>query len=137
MLPYQTGGTAGAECSAVIESSFRPYGKGRKEVRPLSSGRTAGALYRTELKLLEGYGAFSGKVYSEGRLFRVILRRGFRHQIRCHLAWIGRPLLNDRLYGGEDDGGFLALKANALYFNDPVTGKPLTIRLPGRLPGLE
>ena len=36
----------------------------------------------------------------DGRLeMRVSLARGFRHQIRAHLAWMGLPLAGDSLYG--------------------------------------
>jgi 23S rRNA pseudouridine1911/1915/1917 synthase len=114
----------------AVESAFRPYGPGRKQVRPVSSGR----VYRTEYTVLppEAAGVFSAyvRLHPEGRLFTVTLVRGFRHQIRCHLAWLGWPLLNDPLYGGDDDGGFLALRAHALSFTDPDTGEPGTIRLP-------
>jgi 23S rRNA-/tRNA-specific pseudouridylate synthase len=54
----------------------------------------------------------------------VRIKRGFRHQIRCHLSWIGYPILNDPLYGSQpfqaDD--FLALCAQALFFIDPDSG---------------
>jgi 23S rRNA pseudouridine1911/1915/1917 synthase len=133
--PAGSAGAAGAVAdAAVIESCFRPYGVGRKQVRPVIG--SGGTLYRTELRPAEESGAFSDYVraFPGGRLFSVILRRGFRHQIRCHLAWIGWPLLNDTLYGGGNTGGFLALRANALSFKDPVTGKALTVRLPRDFP---
>jgi 23S rRNA pseudouridine1911/1915/1917 synthase len=61
--------------------------------------------------------------------FTIRLRRGFRHQIRCHLAWIGFPVVNDPLYGLGDDGGFLALRATGLSFVDPKTGEPAKFSL--------
>jgi 23S rRNA pseudouridine1911/1915/1917 synthase len=112
----------------IVESPFRAWGPGRKAVRPgfppdrggstkkaRRSALDRGLPYRTEITALE----------REGDLFRfqVRLRRGFRHQIRCHLAWLGFPLLNDGLYGGEDRGGFLALSAQGLSFLDPSTGE--------------
>jgi 23S rRNA-/tRNA-specific pseudouridylate synthase len=63
----------------------------------------------------------------EGLLATVGLTRGFRHQIRAHFAWIGLPLLGDRLYGGVERP-FLALVATELGFEDPETGLPLRIR---------
>jgi len=102
-----------------IESAFRPFGKGRQQVRPLLQGSP---LYRTEI--------LSGKQNGARHLFRVRIRRGFRHQIRCHLAWAKRPLLNDSLYGGNSDGGFLALRAAALAFSDPDSGERKTYQLP-------
>jgi 23S rRNA pseudouridine1911/1915/1917 synthase len=80
------------------------------------------------------------------QIFNLRIRRGFRHQIRCHLAWIGKPILYDTLYGGEDPQGRagssnspapgdekkrpIALRALAVYFFDPATGRPRDYRLP-------
>jgi 23S rRNA pseudouridine1911/1915/1917 synthase len=69
-----------------------------------------------------------------GGLFHFTLRisRGFRHQIRCHLAWLGYPLLNDGLYGGLSQGdGLLALKARGISFYDPASGEPRVYVLAG------
>jgi 23S rRNA pseudouridine1911/1915/1917 synthase len=104
----------------VIESYFRPFGLGRKQVRPVTQGQ--GALYRTEIA------AFSQPT-PDYYAFTVRLLRGFRHQVRCHLAWIGCPVLNDPLYGTNADGGFLALRANGLIFTDPQSGKPREYRI--------
>ncbi|MDR1617786.1 MAG: RNA pseudouridine synthase [Treponema sp.] len=123
----------------VIESFFRPYGPGRKTVRPLTEparyGREyasdRGGFYRTELR--------GAEAREDGSLrFTLRILRGFRHQIRCHLAWTGWPVLNDPLYGpgGAADGAvsppesFLALRAQALYFFDPRDGRPLEFHIP-------
>ena len=111
----------------VIESYFRPFGPGRKEVRPVMDtvgknkelAKDKGAFYRTEIisvsKTEQGYLSFALR-----------LRRGFRHQIRSHLAWIGCPVLNDLLYGsaaaGRSNNDFLTLRANGLVFNNPGNG---------------
>ena len=100
-----------------IESFFRPFGPGRKQVRPVTDrmyrelAKDQGGYYRTEI------------ISIKDNLFTVRIKRGFRHQIRCHLAWIGRPILNDPLYGKvpPDNGAFLALSANALFFSDPTS----------------
>ena len=97
---------------AFIESAFRPWGPGRRAVRP---SPFPGSLYRTEI-LLDGQEA-GGNL-----LFRLLLVRGYRHQIRCHLAWAGSPILNDPLYGSGVAGGFLALCAVKIAFTDPETG---------------
>ncbi|MDR1107409.1 MAG: RNA pseudouridine synthase [Spirochaetaceae bacterium] len=122
--------------SAVIESGFRPYGRGRKTVRPvLNPMLPPEKVYRTGILTIEKQGAFT--------LFSVWIQRGFRHQIRCHLAWLGFPLVNDPLYDGADfpwqgDGvspsqSFLALKAQGISFDDPATGKPREYVLPSLL----
>jgi 23S rRNA pseudouridine1911/1915/1917 synthase len=144
-FPPLPGGAAGEApwCDALIQSYFRPWGPGRKAVRPVMEpglgkrGRTIaadrGKPYVTEV--LEtadfGEGARSPAVY-----FRLRIKRGFRHQIRCHLSWIGKPILNDRLYGGtapENSGGAIALRAQGFSFYDPLSGEKREYRIPGLL----
>jgi 23S rRNA pseudouridine1911/1915/1917 synthase len=135
----------------TIESSFRPYGPGRRAVRPVLMGDLTkkprrefaldrGNPYRTDLLDLNSTG--------KTRCFRVRIARGFRHQIRCHLAWLGYPVLGDGLYGGlpEPENNVpaagtnaddtccvnypLALKAQGLFFQDPLSGEDRQYRLP-------
>jgi 23S rRNA pseudouridine1911/1915/1917 synthase len=107
----------------TIESYFRPYGPGRKLVRPVTENKkyreTARDFYKTEI------------IKKNENVFNVRIKRGFRHQIRCHLCWIGFPILNDPLYPApaEDHSGELALRSHALFFNDPSTGKPRECRI--------
>jgi 23S rRNA pseudouridine1911/1915/1917 synthase len=104
-----------------IESNFRPYGPGRKEVRPLNESKA----YCTEI--LSGEPTELEKIL----YFRLRIHRGFRHQIRCHLAWAGFPTLNDPLYGGQNFGkGTLALRAERIIFPDPYSGDTLAYALP-------
>jgi len=124
----------------LIKSYFRPYGPGRKQVRPVTEEKLKGkeiakdgdSYYMTEVIGIEKKQTDSAE---EVFHFTVRIRRGFRHQIRCHLAWVGFPVLNDRLYGnaygnayGKAYGdGFLALRATGLFFDDPQSGKPVQI----------
>ena len=110
-------------CSpSPIESFFRPFGPGRKMVRPLTDAdckgkevaTDQGGYYRTEIIKVVNLNGFYA--------FTVRLKRGFRHQIRCHLNWIGFPVLNDPLYGEGLVNGLLALRASGLFFADPQTG---------------
>ncbi|MDR2143558.1 MAG: RNA pseudouridine synthase [Treponema sp.] len=109
----------------LIESAFRPYGKGRKAVRPVLP-RPGLPLYQTEIVSYAESGP-GNHGSGPGRVFRLRLSRGYRHQIRCHLAWMGRPIVNDALYGGVADNavseGCLALCAAAISFTDPETGR--------------
>ena len=110
-----------------IESAFRPYGPGRKAVRPAPPGGGK-ELYTTEV--------LESRPLSEAELprcfsFRLRIRRGFRHQIRCHLAWLGLPILNDSLYGGLSFGrGLLALRAASIGFTDPSSGEAREYSIP-------
>ena len=121
--PFDVAKNGFPETPFVIESFFRPYGPGRKQVRPVirppQSGRAnryretasdKGRFYRTEIT------GFSDK--GDTCTVTARLRRGFRHQIRCHLAWTGCPVLNDPLYGVREGDGFLALHATGLVFTD-------------------
>ena len=79
----------------------------------------------TEIELLEK---------DEGlRAISIATATGKKHQLRVHLAALGFPILNDRLY---PDGVFVAhstreddfarplkLLARSVAFTDPVTGK--------------
>ena len=114
-----------APCNhAVIESFFQPFGPGRKMVRAVTVdcknkkhiASDQGGYYRTEV--------IDGTALNNHFLHTLRLKRGFRHQIRCHLAWIGCPVVNDPLYGTGTIDGFLGLCATGLFFNDPSTGKP-------------
>lgn len=114
----------------IIESYFRPYGPGRKFVRPVTECKkrreTAvdkGGFYKTEITGINE------------NIFTVRIRRGFRHQIRCHLCWINYPILNDPLYPRKitDESipvcGELALRSHSLFFTDPSTGRRRECRI--------
>jgi len=134
-----------AEPPFTIKSGFRAFGPSRREVRPVLAENSSfgskgtkreraiawdrGQPYMSEILSIEPPASEggAGDGAQEVRL-RVRLTRGFRHQIRCHLAWIGLPIRGDNLYGssfiGESDpNSRLALKAVALSFQDPDTVK--------------
>ena len=117
-----------------IRSRFRPYGKGSRMVRPLFPGdrgyEAARDEYTTEVESVERS--------AEPGFFRVIasLERGYRHQIRAHLAAMGYPIAGDALYRPGDGSESLAddlplqLHAFSIAFPDPVTGSPISVSLP-------
>ncbi len=67
-----------------------------------------------------------------GPLWHYLLRpvSGRKHQLRVHMAALGAPIVNDRLYpllgepGPDDYAQPLQLLARSLEFIDPVTGRP-------------
>jgi len=126
-LPALAAHAPSPENPLIIESYFRPFGPGRKLVRPvIEEGKKSkeiakdnGGFYRTEITGING------------NVFSLRLKRGFRHQIRCHLCWIGHPILNDPLYPqpSESDAPPMSLRACSLSFVDPSTGKQLEYRI--------
>ena len=61
---------------------------------------------------------------------------GRSHQLRAHLAWLGHPVLGDRLYSEEGSseegsGPSLQLRACGLRLLHPHTGMPLRLRWDG------
>ena len=95
-----------------IVSYFRAYGKGSKAVRPVQDIRRADSpvLYTTT-------------AVRNGKAFTCTITRGFRHQIRAHLAWIGHPIQGDCLYGTGSEKDTLKLDCMKVQFSLP-DGKP-------------
>jgi 23S rRNA pseudouridine1911/1915/1917 synthase len=121
---------------AFIEGRFRPFGPGSKRVacmlpaEPCSLKAWTKDLYTTRIQ--------AACPADTALLVDVRLARGFRHQVRAHLAWVGLSLEGDALYGeGGDDAGAdapetgLKLLAYALSFKDPANGAEVSISLPG------
>ena len=66
-------------------------------------------------------------------LLACTLETGRTHQIRVHMAHIGKPLLGDSLYGGDCTVlQTQALHCGALQFTDPDTGKTICLTAPLR-----
>lgn len=128
------------EEGSLIESFFRSFGKGAKEVRPVTqkSGMAAlkkvgkQTLYRTEIVSVT-----PAEDYIDGNaVYNVTCRisQGFRHQVRCHLAWAGLPIINDPVYNAafrnhlsgdahSDDEHPLQFSATRIEFTNPVNQK--------------
>ena len=75
-----------------IVSSFRPYGPKGASVRPLLKRRKGDERqYETEVRRVDE------------NTVECVIKRGFRHQIRCHLSWLGLPIIGDQRYGGKEN----------------------------------
>jgi len=87
---------------ASIRSRFRPFGPG--------SARVACAEPEASLGSRKDWGrdVYESRV-EEARaaggelILELSLRRGFRHQLRAHMAWHGLALVGDALYGDSFD----------------------------------
>lgn len=121
-----------------VASRFRPFGKGGarvaclapEEAGPRGKGRrrhgSPGTVYSTALASLVPLPAMGGCIEIVAEI-----RRGFRHQIRAQLAWLGLPLVGDALYGGLPFPR-LCLHAEALSFPHPADGFPVTVDISGQ-----
>lgn len=69
---------------------------------------------------------YSEREYS---LLRLWLETGKTHQIRCHMSYLGHPLLGDDLYGGTRERiNRHALHCAKMCFRHPVTGEDITVQ---------
>lgn len=102
-IPTPNSSLAALSDSFSVSSYFRPYGQGRKEVRPVTekSGKAAltklgkTKLYTTQISIINK-DPVAGKVFVECHI-----SEGYRHQVRCHLAWTGLPVIADELYNSD------------------------------------
>ena len=91
--------------SFTIQSYFRPYGPGRREVRPVTADSNKAALDKVEKKVLYTTDIRIKSINKEKNtaLVECKITNGYRHQVRCHLAWAGLPVINDLLYNPDAD----------------------------------
>ena len=113
-----------AQLPLTLESQFRNFGPGAKKVAPVFPGsrhyKKEGRLYTTVIEAAD--------ILPSPPLIRVRCRlsRGYRHQVRAHLAAAGLPIVGDPLYAPqgaeaqpESAQVGLQLYAVSLEFPDP------------------
>lgn len=120
----------------TVISQFRNFGPGAKRVAPVFSGsrhyKKDGRLYTTVIEAAdilpsppqggEQYALFQNNDGQSLVRVRCRLSRGYRHQVRAHLAAAGFPIAGDPLYapqGAEAPPVSLQLYAVSLEFPDP------------------
>jgi 23S rRNA pseudouridine1911/1915/1917 synthase len=122
-----------------VSSRFAPLGPGRARVQMVMSYEHRSRMlkeaspetYATEAEIAErGAGCC---------LVRCTITRGFRHQVRVHLAHLGLPIVGDPLYGAPVPPGFgerMYLHAVAVELHHPADGRPLRFEsdMPGEFP---
>ena len=84
-----------------VSSYFRPYGEGRKEVRPVTEDSGKAALSKLGKKKLYTTKIEIQKLSDTRAIATCEITEGYRHQVRCHLAWAGYPVIGDQLYNSD------------------------------------
>ncbi|MGP1586982.1 MAG: pseudouridine synthase [Treponemataceae bacterium] len=125
-----------------IQSKFRNYGVKRKSVRPVelsevgtyAEKKAFNKIYCTKIESFEKE-SFSNDIYnsvfknSKKNCYKIkcSLTQGFRHQVRCHLSWLGYPVINDSIYNPfcTEKNDPMLFFASALKFPDIGDGKLL------------
>ncbi len=106
----------------TIEAPIGRDPRNRKRMAVVTGGRAA----RTHYRVMDSY---SNESHEGCQLVELYLESGRTHQIRVHLAYLGHPLLGDRLYGR---GSLLVnrhfLHAHHLGFAHPRSGEPVEFR---------
>jgi 23S rRNA pseudouridine955/2504/2580 synthase len=121
-----------------VASRFAPYGPGRAKVRVVMPFEHRVAVlreaspdtYQTEAEIAERGGGCC--------LVRCTTTRGFRHQIRVHLAHLGFPIAGDDKYGDFEWNRELArhglkrlfLHAHRIRFAHPQDGRDVVVEAP-------
>ncbi len=113
----------------TLTGQYRNHGKGAKMTKPVffpsRHYKQGGRLYTTVITSLNGS--------SPAPAVRCSLTRGYRHQVRTHLASLKLPIAGDPLYGNPAaaaDGIPLQLYAIGLHFPLPESGCYTQIALP-------
>jgi len=127
-----------------IVSQFSPFGPrgGRVKVVEAVQGQLRSPSHSEELMKL-GYHSHCklvSKLDHQTLAFKVSLRRGFRHQVRVHLSYIGCPVLGDPLYPIPAGNPSLpppdallqdiGLYATGIEFTQPTTRKRVLVSMP-------
>ena len=86
---------------STVRSYFRPYGQGRKEVRPVTEESGKAALSKLGSKKLYTTKIEITRISDTRATALCEITEGYRHQVRCHLAWVGYPVVGDALYNSD------------------------------------
>jgi 23S rRNA pseudouridine1911/1915/1917 synthase len=108
---------SGKNRECTVESRFRPWGPGAREVRPVTADSGPAAQKKATPRTYRTDFALRAPVTPTGTTACCRTTAGFRHQVRCHLAWLGWPVIGDPLYGTRGStGGEMLFFATGLFF---------------------
>ena len=113
----------------TVTSKFRYFGQNNSEVRPVTEESGKAALkkciqkdYSTKIKITSE----NGKYFAD-----CSIEEGFKHQVRCHLAWCGFPVSGDKVYNVEENlcGEEMKFSAYKIEFFNSITGKKMIFQI--------
>ncbi|MGN0728272.1 pseudouridine synthase [Treponema sp.] len=109
----------------TVSSRFRPFSRKSAQVRPVTenSGRAANKK--------SGEKIYTTRIVLDSDNFSASCRitQGYRHQVRCHLAWMGFPVRGDRLYNPlSRPDEKMQFFADYISFPHPLTGRTVEIK---------
>ena len=119
-----------SEKTFSISSYFRYFGQGRKEVRPVPVENQN----KTQQKKVENTSIYTTNVKIINEQNKTIkvecnITKGFKHQVRCHLAWANLPIKNDPIYNqNAEKSEQIEFYASKLQFLHPVTNQIITFQ---------
>lgn len=120
-----------------VSSFFRAYGEGQRSVRPVVEPLTKFMRKRNISKKEYYTEIYPCCIENNTLISKCVISSGFRHQVRCHLAWCGMPVVGDILYNPNflsskvDSMTNVVMKffATGIYFPCPSTGKIFCLKL--------
>ena len=115
------------EYTAVCQGNIVEDGTVDKNIRLRPDSKMVREVNSEGARAVTHYFVLSrNKEYS---LVRCVLETGRTHQIRCHMSYLGYPLVGDDLYGGNRDNiSRQALHCSYLKFIHPVTKQDVEVR---------
>ena len=117
--------------SIEVLSYFRPFSEGLKEVRPVTEKSGMAALKKCRNKKLYSTEITPENYDEQSDLFKFTCKiySGYRHQVRCHLAWCGFPVSGDKLYNSKSSEEELKFFATEIEFTNPIDGKNCVFKI--------
>lgn len=131
------------EQKITVRSFFRPYGIHSMQVRPVTKNSGKFAVRKSGTEQYETNISLSLDKKNSNATHKYLqayckITKGYRHQVRCHLAWICCPVVHDLLYNPlamkeDKDKQILKFIASEITFPHPLTGEIVHFELPQSL----
>ena len=128
-------------CASVLHKSCEKIYLGIVKNLDRSGGRICAPIAREKDSIIKRCvredGQYAATVFCRVKtvgkysLCRFILETGRTHQIRCHMAYIGNPLVGDDMYGEKSEQiSRQALHCGEISFVHPVTHEKVVVKAP-------